>query len=531
MTKLFWKSLVLTPVLLGAALFTGTASAQQLSADETLNQVNDYVTTGDNLGQLRSVSQLSDVKPTDWAYQAVRSLVERYNCVAGYPDGTFRGGRAMTRYEAAALVNACMDTVNDLIAAATADLVTKEDLAVLQRLQEEFQAELATLRGRVDSLEARTAELEANQFSTTTKLDGEALFSLNDAFNGGDTDTTGDTVFGGRVRLNLNTSFTGEDLLRTGLEAENIKNASTFATGGLEYAGSPFAVDGGPGSEVSVVLDSLWYRFPVGDKAEITLGPVGVGTDAFVPTTVWTGGFFSDYLDGTAIYEQDADEAGVGGNYQVNDLLNIAAGYVADDTADDPNRGVFNSNYAAFTQLTATKGKFTGALTYAHEYNNGHLGETVALWESVGTTDSNDPFLGAAAATSDTVGLVLAYQFSPKFILQGYAAHGWLNDETPGSGASAESLAAGLGFIFPDAMIEGNEAGIAVGLPPFVYNGSGGAAEDEETPIAVDLYYSWKISDNISVTPGAILLFNANGSGADADDFEAVTAIKTRFKF
>jgi len=154
MTKLFWKSLVLTPVLLGAALFTGTASAQQLSADETLNQVNDYVTTGDNLGQLRSVSQLSDVKPTDWAYQAVRSLVERYNCVAGYPDGTFRGGRAMTRYEAAALVNACMDTVNDLIAAATADLVTKEDLAVLQRLQEEFQAELATLRGRVDSLEA-----------------------------------------------------------------------------------------------------------------------------------------------------------------------------------------------------------------------------------------------------------------------------------------------------------------------------------------------------------------------------------------
>ncbi|MEB3273889.1 MAG: iron uptake porin, partial [Prochlorothrix sp.] len=175
MTKLFWKSLVVTPVILGTALFASSASAQELSDSETLSQINEYTSVESDMGQLRSVNQLSDVRPTDWAYQAVRSLVERYNCVAGYPDGTFRGSRAMTRYEAAALVNACMDTVNDLIAAATADLVTKEDLAVLQRLQEEFQAELATLRGRVDSLEARTAELEANQFSTTTKLGGGAL--------------------------------------------------------------------------------------------------------------------------------------------------------------------------------------------------------------------------------------------------------------------------------------------------------------------------------------------------------------------
>jgi hypothetical protein len=96
---------------------------------------------------------------------------------------------------------------------------------------------------------------------------------------------------------------------------------------------------------------------------------------------------------------------------------------------------------------------------------------------------------------------------------------------------SARSLAAGLGFIFPDALIEGNEAGIAFGLPPFIYDGENGAPEDENTPMTVDMYYTWKISDNISVTPGAILLFNGNGSGADADNFEAVTAIKTRFKF
>jgi len=71
----------------------------------------------------------------------LQSLVERYGCIAGYP-GISR--RALTRYEFAAGLNACLDRVNELIAAATSELVTREDLATLQRLQEEFAAELAT---------------------------------------------------------------------------------------------------------------------------------------------------------------------------------------------------------------------------------------------------------------------------------------------------------------------------------------------------------------------------------------------------
>ena len=172
------------------------------------------------MSQVTSVSQFSDVQPTDWAFQALQSLVERYGCIAGYPNGTYRGNRALTRYEFAAGLNACLDRVNELIATATADLVTKQDLATLQRLQEEFSAELATLRGRVDSLEARTAELEANQFSTTTKLVGEAIFAVTDVF-GGNTGEANNTVFQDRVRLGLQTSFTGRDVLTTRLAAGN----------------------------------------------------------------------------------------------------------------------------------------------------------------------------------------------------------------------------------------------------------------------------------------------------------------------
>ncbi|MGC1198481.1 MAG: iron uptake porin, partial [Geitlerinemataceae cyanobacterium] len=128
--------------------------------------------------QVTSVSQLSDVQPTDWAFQALQSLVERYGCIAGYPDGTYRGNRALTRYEFAAGLNACLDQVLALMI----DDPDPIDLSAIRRLQEEFAAELATLRGRVDALEARTAELEANQFSTTTKLKGEVIFAVADTF-------------------------------------------------------------------------------------------------------------------------------------------------------------------------------------------------------------------------------------------------------------------------------------------------------------------------------------------------------------
>jgi flagellin-like hook-associated protein FlgL len=116
---------------------------------------------------------LSDVSPRDWAYEALRSLVERYGCIAGYPDGTFRGNRSMSRYEFAAGLNACLQQVERLIASSTSEFVTQNDLGTLQRLMDEFNTELTTLGTRVDKLEGRVAFLEDHQFSTTTKLSGD----------------------------------------------------------------------------------------------------------------------------------------------------------------------------------------------------------------------------------------------------------------------------------------------------------------------------------------------------------------------
>jgi hypothetical protein len=263
----------------------------------------------ESMTQVTSVSQLSDVKPTDWAFQALQSLVERYGCIAGYPDKTFRGNRALTRYEFAAGLNACLDRVNELIAASTADLVRKSDLATLQKLQEQFSAELATVRGRVNALESRTATLEKQQFSTTTKLNGEVIFAVTDGgtrsrtirnsnttpgiFPSGDIktdDTAINATFVSRVRLNLSTSFTGRDLLFTQLQAGNggltaavlgqdpaLGGNVRFNTFDLDYAGV--------GS--TELVNYLFYVFPVGRDLQVSIGPVDA-VNSYVDSNPYT---------------------------------------------------------------------------------------------------------------------------------------------------------------------------------------------------------------------------------------------------
>ena len=69
-----------------------------------------------------------------------------------------------------------LNQVERLIQTSTADFVRKSDLETLQRLVSEFRTELTTLGARVDKLEGRVGFLENRQFSTTTKLNGQALF-------------------------------------------------------------------------------------------------------------------------------------------------------------------------------------------------------------------------------------------------------------------------------------------------------------------------------------------------------------------
>lgn len=209
-----------------------------------------------------SVSQLSDIQPTDWAILTLNSVIERSGCITEYPERTCWGNQALTRYEFATSLNTCLNKVNELVASTIADLITKEDLTTLQRLQEEFAAELAILQGRVDNLEAQTTQLEAQQFSTTTKLKGEIIFAISAAGGKDKADGSGDEVdsnatLNNRARLNFDTSFTGRDRLRVRLQARNIPSFADAT--GTEMARLGF--EGNNDNEVD--LSSLEYRLPV----------------------------------------------------------------------------------------------------------------------------------------------------------------------------------------------------------------------------------------------------------------------------
>jgi hypothetical protein len=271
--------------LFTALMLTLSLPTRAIASDRSLTTLSDRpaVATqaaaleGDDLSQVTSVSQLADVQPTDWAFQALQSLVERYGCIAGYPDGTFKGDRPLTRYEFAAGLNACLDRLSDLITSATDPLARQADLGTLQALQETFAAELASLRGSVAALEARTSALAANQFSPATKLQAEAMFALADVWGeeqvGGE-DLDDNATFAYWVRLNFNTSFTGKDELRVRFQSNNIVPIDGDVTG---TSMTRLGFDGNSNNQLR--LGDLYYRFPLGDRTRAWLIANGHGTD------------------------------------------------------------------------------------------------------------------------------------------------------------------------------------------------------------------------------------------------------------
>ncbi len=478
------------------------------------------------MSQVTSVSQLSDVRPTDWAFQALQSLVERYGCIAGYPDGTFRGNRALTRYEFAAGLNACLDQVTKLISSSTSTFVTKDDLAVLQKLQEEFAAELATLRGRVDALEARTAELEANQFSTTTKLGGEVVFIGSDTFGdavGSKKDKTV-TTLGYRVRLNFNTSFTGRDLLRTRLQARNVPNYGAGTATGTNM--TRLAIAGEDGSQFS--LDQAWYRFPVGN-ATVWAGPKGLRLDDVAELTSpfdpsGTGALSSFGRYNPAVF-RGPEGAGAALKYNFGAVRATVAYLASDGDAPNPikGRGVFDGSFSALGELNLSLGKaFDVGVAYTRKYNR--AGD-VGVMGSTGSALANQPF-GQSATESNNFGVQANFKPSTFFQLGGwygytkaYQSRGSNNEATIQNGA--------ITLAFPDLGRQGNMLGFVFGVPPKVT--SSDVTKNKNTSYHLEGFYRFQVNDFISVTPGAYVILNPEDDNKNKSIWVGV--LRTVFSF
>jgi Carbohydrate-selective porin, OprB family/S-layer homology domain len=533
MTKLFWNVLKVSPVI--AATFLSANSALAAEVNEQATSVAQLSKEANNIGQVTSVSQFSDVQPTDWAFQALQSLVERYGCIAGYPNGTYRGNRALTRYEFAAGLNACLDRVNELIATATADMVNKQDLATLQRLQEEFSAELATLRGRVDALEARTSELEANQFSTTTKLKGEAIFALSNAFGdqkAGGGSLADNTTFSDRVRLSLESSFTGTDKLQIRLQAGNFTSYS--ASGGANSTTGTnmtrLGFDNSTNPSNSVEIDKINYAFNFGEKIRVQVD--AAGGELYDNLNVFNSDFkssgtgaLSRYGRFSPIYRQGAGGSALTVQLNPQGAFTLSAAYLAPSGANNPTdkNGIFDGNSTIFGQLEFKPNKaFNVGLTYARTYQKGG---TVNLFNSTGSSRANNPF-GNVATTSDNYGLQAAFSPSSKLTLGGWV--GYTTAQSELSSADADLFYWAANVAVKDFGREGNTLGLVFGQPPKVTGGSGITKEDG-TSYHIEGLYKMKISDNILVTPGLLVILNPENN--DNNDAIYVGTLRTTFSF
>lgn len=621
MHTFYWQSLTtigLASVVLGTAIAAPNTIAQTVDgvvAPSTSSTLGSPITqnvepASTSMTQVTSVSQLSDVQPTDWAFQALQSLVERYGCIAGYPDQTYRGNRATTRYEFAAGLNACLDRIQELITAGTADLASKEDLEVLNRLQEEFSAELATLRGRVDALEASTATLESQQFSTTTRLSGQAIFSVSSAYGaypGGNSNFVNNTntnVLGAgavvppaagkdaevavnnRVRLNLVTSFSGKDMLITGLQAYNF-GASSLVSGlgtgnslasTLGYGDAFFGSSSNTrlafepqfptvnpqdlstrGTNNSVELYKLLYIFPVANQVTAFAGTSAEVSDAFPSILPWADegqGAVSRFASLPAAHRVSGGTSQTGLASAAGVIFNVAPGidvralYGSVNAALPANlgfpstplgSGIFNGSYIAAAQLTLapTKNLDIG-LNYAHSYHQINILGTGLSTADIGSilfnptadeiASSGNPLYAIAdqGIELDTFGATAAYRLSPRITLAGSAT--FINSDLVDVDASTNFLSWLVGVQFNDVVSKGSSLGLIFGSPLHRVDTSGRAYDPETaTPYQLESFLNVRLNDNISVTPGLFVIFNPEGFSENRTVYAPV--LRTTFTF
>lgn len=521
------------------------------------------------LAQVTNVSELDDVLTTDWAYIALTQLVEEYGCIEGYPDRSFRGSQAVSRYEFAAGLESCLATILLLT-----DSLDDTELETVQRLQEEFATELASIRGRVDTLEADVAELEANQFSTTTKLQGRVFSHLTGVTASGDIQAEGINVFAaGRdangdplVRtitddpeitfsyltwLNLLTSFTGEDRLILQLAVgDGVSPANDFASAGLfNTFGTPFTAQQGGRLEDDIILREAFYSFPIGDKVFVTAGPKVNWYRHFDNnryTFLVTGANSFNSSGGTQVNAVDRG-AGVVVEWDVFDSVELSVGYLAEATefltnpsnsSSDASRGLFGGTNTLTAQLEVYP---TDNLNLRFLYTRSELEANASGF--VGGTNG-EPLYGFADdgfggpvddATADTFLFNFDWQPADWLGLFGRYSYGSTHISPLTAGladgdVNAQSLQFGLAF--PDLFKPGALATISYLRPfdvtdgrSFLVSGGGDGAVQEE----IEVSYRYPLTNNIAIVPSVYWIGNANNFGDNSDIY--VFNLQTQFSF
>jgi hypothetical protein len=353
-----------------------------------------------------------------------------------------------------------------------------------------------------------------NQFSLTTKLEGQVIFGATGTFAG---DFERNPAFGHQTKLELSTDING-GTLTTQLEAVGLglsnKNVTAGTTGSVTAEGDLSWTDGTTDS--SIGIDALKYEFPLSPQTQVVIAANGGASDDFADTINpyfdgdGASGSISAFGNRPSIY-YTVEGAGVGIRHKLSDTTEFSLGYLAND-GNNPavGSGLFGGGYGALAQLTFKTGENSKVgVTYSRTLNS-DLG-----------TGSNNANQGG---TSNNYGVQGSFQLSPQFVLGGWA--GYTQNQVGGVDRQIWNWA--VTAAAPDLGGAGNLAGFLVGQEPRVASASDGSS-DTKSGLHIEGFYQFKITDNLSITPGIIYLTAPN---QDANSSSAVIgALRTTFSF
>lgn len=547
--------LILASTTLGVEPFTFIKAAnkkvttkQYTPYQEKSNQsISKTLTT-----QVTPVSQLSDIKATDWSFQSLKTLIERYELVVEN-ENLFWDNQSLTRDEFAVLLNAAINRLNQLIAQKNADVVSKEDLYTLQRLQSEFAKELATLLRRVDNLESQTSQLAAQQFSTTTKVTGEVIFAISGAYGdekADDDEEVENLIVSDRVWLTFDTSFTGSDRLRVRLEAENTPGFDDATGTQMTRLG----FDGDSDNEFDI--NQLEYSFRVNEQGNLSITTDSSDLQLVANSTnffSYSGrGAISRFGRYSPIYRQDFG-AEVRLKYEFSDAASLSVG-LGDANAEDldesesnidgetdgavvqltwePNNDVeivlaylrSENNYGAIAQVVLEPiDDVELGLTYLRSYNN--------LDTGTGSELANDPFDDEANnITTTSYGIEANIQVSSDFTIGGWVGLTKAKAQDLSNQPQANIFHYAVTLALSDLGTQDSLLGVVIGQPPkATSNDFGTKYTDQDTSLHLELFYRFQATDNIAITPGFLIITNPEHN--KNNDTIYLGTVRTTFAF
>jgi len=460
------------------------------AAEVNINDVAGYATPTADV----TTAQISDVVPGDWAYTALQNLSESYSCVDNAYTQNLKSGQALTRYEAAALINACLD----------GGIASADVSADTTRLTNEFGTEMAILKGRVDGLSANSSDFNAGAFSSSTQVSGEANFvvggSSYDAVRANCSNDCEESIHANySFKINGSTSFNGQDALITNIETGNAPSDYRLLTEG-------FVIGDG-----TLKVADLYYTRPIGDFL-VAAGPL-FAMDALVATTTSSysnDGLFNGWWYGPNGYS----------NHPKDGYPGFAIAYTADNGFNAGMSAIFVGGEDATTGILTKESYDVGTFSVGYDSDNWGGGLIYTQYEDPTAILTNITLSAADLGSPVFIGLGGYWNVSDNLDIS--LGVDWL-DVAYSNYETITTWSVGADY---DGLGSGTlSAGVAT-IPS--YNTSTGKQDNAGT--AYEVYYDYPVSDGITIKP-MVMVMDLDTSGSTTWISETIFAVETTFKF